>query len=245
MKKTPLRIAMWSGPRNISTALMRAWENRADTFVTDEPFYAHYLAHTRLLHPGVEEILQSQPTDWTQVVYDCVNSKKDNCTVHYQKHMTHHMLPHIELEWLAALSNVFLIREPKYVVASYAKSRADLNAADLGFEQQARLFKHVQNNLEQNPLVISSVDLLNDPKGAMILLCEHCNIAFDENMLNWPAGKRDSDGVWAPYWYDSVEKSTGFAAAIDQKITLDKNQQRIADECQPHYDLMATHAASF
>ena len=237
---------MWSGPRNISTAMMRAWENRSDTFVTDEPFYAHYLAHSEARHPGHDEILASQSTDWQQVVQQCITIEQPGCDIHYQKHMTHHVLPHITLEWLANLKNIFLIRSPEAVVASYAKSRPDLTTADLGFTQQTRLFNAVKDLLGATPLVIDSVKLIEKPRDAMQLLCDHCGIPFDESMLNWPAGKRDSDGVWAPYWYKNVEASTGFDAPRKQStIRLDKHQQQIVDQCQPHYESMAIHSVDF
>ena len=242
----PVRIAAWSGPRNISTALMRSFENRPDTFVTDEPFYAHYLANTSVTHPGQQEILASQPTDWHEVVNSCTASAKPGCSVHYQKHMTQHILPHITLEWLAEVKNIFLIRAPDAVVASYSKSRSNPDASDLGFIQQARLFNEVCDQQGSAPLVIDSVHLLQNPSTALQRVCEHCGIAFDENMLQWPAGKRDSDGVWAPYWYHSVEASTGFGKPREQQtIDLDKHQQQIAADCWPYYESMAQHRISF
>ena len=237
---------MWSGPRNISTAMMRAWENRADTFVTDEPFYAHFLANTDIEHPGQQEILASQSTDWLEVVDQCITSQVSGCTVHYQKHMTHHVLPHISLDWLTRLTNIFLIRAPDAVIASYSKSRPDLKATDLGFVQQARLFNTVKDQLNTTPLVIDSVRLLENPRKALELLCQHCSIPFDERMLSWPAGKRESDGVWAPYWYKAVEASTGFdAPRKQQSIVLDRHQQKMAAECQPYYEALAQHCTDF
>lgn len=225
---------------------MRAFENRDDTFVTDEPFYAHYLASTSIVHPGKQEILASQPNDWRDVVSDCITKTKAGCSVHYQKHMTHHVLPHITLDWLSSLRNIFLIRAPDAVVASYSKSRPDLDATDLGFAQQARMFSEVKEQLGAAPLVLDSVRLLQKPKEAMQILCSYCEIPFDEAMLSWPSGSRDSDGVWAPYWYHSVEASTGFSAPrAPQTIKLDQNQQRIADLCWPHYESMAQHCGDF
>ena len=242
MTSSPLRIAMWSGPRNISTAMMRSWENRADTFVSDEPFYAHYLEHTKLEHPGRDQITTSQPTDWKQVVNKCLTDTHNNCSIHYQKHMTQHMLSHIDLTWLESLRNIFLIRAPDAVVSSYSKSRPDLNAADLGFEQQARIFNHVRQHIDARPMVIESSDLLDSPKQAMKIICQHLNIAFDNSMMQWPAGKRDSDGIWAPYWYKKVEQSTGFAKPIAREVKLDPSQKTIADQCQPYYELLAAEA---
>jgi len=245
MSKEILRIAMWSGPRNISTAMMRSWENRSDTFVSDEPLYAHYLAHTGLEHPGRKDIIESQPTDWQAVAEYCLSASYEHCSVHYQKHMTQHVLPHIELDWLESLNNIFLIRTPAAVVASYARARPNLNASDLGFEQQARLFRHVKEHINSDPLVISSAELLQQPQSAMELLCQHLGLAFETNMLQWPAGKRASDGVWAPYWYKNVEQSTGFSTQSAKEIHLDSAQQSIADQCQPYYDLLASHALHF
>lgn len=237
---------MWSGPRNISTAMMRAWENRPDTFVTDEPFYAHYLSNTEDKHPGYDEIVASQSVDWRQVVQQCISSEQPGCTIHYQKHMTHHVLPHITLEWLVNLKNIFLIRSPEAVVASYSKSRPDVKLSDLGILQQTRLFNAVRELSGTPPLVIDSYKLLKKPQQAMQLLCNHCDIPYDEGMLSWPAGKRDSDGVWAPWWYKSVEASTGFSPPREQStITLDINQQRIVDQCMEHYEAMAIHSVEF
>lgn len=237
---------MWSGPRNISTAMMRAWENRADTFVTDEPFYAHYLAHTNTTHPGQEEILASQPNDWQTVVEHCLSTEQPDCTIHYQKHMTHHILPHISLDWLDRVINIFLIRAPDAVVASYSKSRPNLNADDLGFIQQTRLFNKVTELSGEIPLVIDSNKLLHKPQQAMQTICNHCSIRFDDAMLCWPAGKRTSDGVWAPYWYKSVEASTGFESPKEKPaIQLERYQQQIVDQCLPHYERMAEHSVDF
>ena len=236
------RIAMWSGPRNISTAMMRAWENRSDTFVTDEPFYACYLHDTGIEHPGRSEVLASQSTDWQTVINDCISLTDSDHTIHYQKHMTQHMLPHLQLDWLQQLVNVFLIRSPAEVVASYAKARPDLTAEDVGFAQQQRLYKYVKTYVHTSPLVISSKQVLKDPDAALRKICSYADIDFDESMLQWPTGKRDSDGVWAPWWYSNVEKSTGFAPYVEKNITLDKNQQRIADRCEPYYQAMLEHS---
>lgn len=232
---------MWSGPRNISTAMMRAWENRPDTFVTDEPFYACYLLTTGIEHPGREQILASQSNDWHTVINDCQQLTENNCSVHYQKHMTQHMLPDIELDWLAKLINVFLIRPPEEVVASYAKARPDLTAEDLGFAQQHRIYQHVCEHINPHPLVLTTEQVLTDPATTLKRVCNYCEIDFEPAMLQWPAGKRDSDGVWAPWWYHNVEQSTGFAPYVKKAITLDSNQQQIADRCQPYYQAMLTH----
>ena len=236
------RVAMWSGPRNISTAMMRAWENRADTFVTDEPFYAFYLSASGIDHPGRAEIIASQSTDWQLVANECTTLTDNDCQVHYQKHMTQHMLPQLELGWIDQLHNIFLIRTPQEVVASYSKTRPDLTPQDLGFEQQHRLFKHVCEHIDTNPLVIQAIDVLKNPTAALTAICQKCDIAFDHSMLSWQAGKRDSDGVWAPHWYHNVEKSTEFSAPVHRDISLDQKQQSIAEKCEPYYSALQEQA---
>ena len=253
------RIAMWSGPRNISTALMRSWENRADTFVTDEPFYAFYLAETGIDHPGREEILLTQSTDWRSVAQDCAGSSGSEPgrtdtesidtesikTVHYQKHMTQHMLDTISLDWLTDVNNIFLLRSPDEVVSSFSKVLPDLTPSDIGFEQQHRLYLHVKHYVDSKPLIINSKDLLNNPRKVLTAICNRCNIEFDEQMLSWPAGPRDSDGIWAKHWYANVEKSTGFTPYTERSITLDKEQQKIVELCEPFYAELRQQAAEF
>lgn len=229
---------MWSGPRNISTAMMRAWENRDDTFVTDEPFYACYLNDTGIKHPGREQVISSQSIEWETVIKDCVSLESGSCVIHYQKHMTQHMLSHLRLDWLDKLINVFLIRSPAEVIASYAKARPDLTAEDIGFAQQLRLYEHVKQNIHSEPLVISTEQVLSDPRSCLDSICSYCQVDFSEAMLQWPAGSRASDGVWAPWWYSNVEKSTGFSPYQKKQITLDHNQQQIAERCEPYYQAM-------
>ncbi len=206
------RIAMWCAPRTISTALMRAWENRADTAVIDEPFYAHYLQVTGIDHPVSDEIIASYETEWRTVARTLTEDPlPEGASIWYQKHMAHHMLDHIELTWLDRLTNCFLIRSPVEVITSYIKVRSQPTLQDLGFPQLLRLFDTVRRNTGSIPPVIDSRDVLEDPRGTLMLLCEAVAVPFSEKMLSWPPGRRDSDGVWAPYWYAAVEKSTGFA----------------------------------
>jgi hypothetical protein len=239
------RIAMWSGPRNVSTALMRSWENRADAFVTDEPFYAFYLANTDVDHPGREEIIANQSTDWTEVVNDCTSRIAADATVHYQKHMTQHMLDIISLDWLDRVNNIFLLRSPAEVVSSFSKVMPNLTPSDLGFEQQHRLYLHVKNHIDSNPLIINSKDLLLDPETVLTAICDRCGISFDKRMLSWPAGTRISDGIWAKHWYDNVERSTGFAPYRERSVNLDDAQQAIVDRCEPYYTELQQRAATF
>lgn len=236
----PVRIAMWSGPRNISTAMMRSFENRPDTAVIDEPFYAAYLAQTGLDHPMRGEVLASQPNDWRDVIPPLLGPVPGGRSVFYQKHMTHHMLEAVDLEWVSACRNAFLIRDPTEVLASYSVKRGDVTLADIGIERQRELFERECDRLGAPPPVIEGRDVLADPRGALNRLCAALGIPFDDAMLAWPAGPRDTDGVWAPAWYDAVERSTGFdprpkAPVPEPALHL----RRIADAALPHYERLA------
>jgi hypothetical protein len=232
-----IRIAMWSGPRNISTAMMRAFENRADCAVVDEPFYAAYLAATGLEHPMTKEVLGSQPQDWRAVAAKLAAA---SAPVVYEKHMTHHMLPAFGLDWMADCQNAFLIRDPAQVLASYVQKRAEVSLDDIGVVRQRELFEREAARLGRAPPVVEGADVLADPGGMLGALCEALSVPFDDAMLSWPAGPRDSDGVWAPAWYAAVERSTGFAAP-DRAATapLADDLRRIADQARPHYEALA------
>ena len=236
-----LRVAMWSGPRNISTAMMRAWENREDTAVVDEPLYAHYLLETGVNHPGREEVLASQSTDWRAVVTALTGPIPDGKPIWYQKHMTQHVLPDMDLDWLASLTNCFLIRRPEEVVASFTMQRPDAAPWELGFEQQWRIFDHVSSRLGAAPPVIDAEDVLKDPAVTLRALCARLGIPFSGRMLHWPPGPRASDGVWAPHWYHAVERSTGFEPYRRRMTRLSPFQARLAEQCRPHYERIAAH----
>ncbi len=232
-------IAMWSGPRNISTAMMRAWENRSDTRVIDEPYYAHYLSFSGIKHPMADEIIASGETDW-EVVSESLAKAPERGLV-YQKHITTHMLPHIQLNWTDAASNVFLIRDPRQVVASYAAKREAVEARDLGYDLQKTVFDHVTKH-QGDALVIDSALFLDNPRAQLSLLCKALDIEFQESMLNWPAGARESDGIWHQHWYDAVKKSTGFSPQKSNYPALDEAQEAIADECMPYYNALKVFA---
>ncbi len=238
-----LRIAMWSGPRNISTAMMRSFENRADTAVVDEPFYAAYLAATGLDHPMRDEVLASQPTDWRRVAADMAGAAPGGAAVFYQKHMTHHMLPGMALDWTEGCVNAFLIRDPARVLASYVRKRGEVTLAEIGVERQAELFDREADRLGRAPPVLEGRDVLADPAGTLAALCAALGIGFDPAMLAWPAGRRDSDGVWAPAWYDAVERSTGFGPPPDETAApaLEGELARIAEAARPFYERLAAH----
>lgn len=232
----PLRIAMWSGPRNISTAMMRAWENRDDCAVSDEPLYAAYLASTGLDHPGREEVIAAGETDWRRVVANLLGPSPDGAAIWYQKHMSHHLTPGIDIEWVLALRNVFLIRDPAEVVASYLKSRATVAPDDIGLPQQARLFALLRERTGETPPVIDAGDFLRAPEAHLRALCARLGIAFTPRMLRWPAGPRASDGVWAPYWYDAVWASTGFEPWRARETALSGEAAEVAAACRPLYE---------
>ncbi|MFK7997597.1 MAG: hypothetical protein AB8B87_25955 [Granulosicoccus sp.] len=233
-------IAMWSGPRNISTAMMRAWENRPDTTVIDEPFYAHFLSHTGLDHPMRDEVIESGETDWRAVV-DNISQAPSHGIV-YQKHISTHWLEHFSTDWLDTLDHVFLIRQPEPVVASYAIKRDGLTPSDLGYSQQAALFDLISSRSSVQPMVIDSLRFLENPDSQLRQVCERLGIDFDERMLTWPAGARESDGVWGEHWYDAVNQSTGFAPPRSNIPVLDDAQMRVADICRPYYEAMQRYA---
>ena len=205
-----IRIAMWSGPRNISTAMMRAWENRLDTFVVDEPFYAHYLSKNRVEHPGREEVLLNGEIDSYKVSQGLVKDISNSHKVYYQKHMAHHLLDSVNRDWMKDVINCFLIRNPKDMIISYSKIHSDITRDLLGIEQQKEIFDYVQNFTGEVPPVIDSKDVLLDPRGVLTKFCNRIGIDFSEKMLNWPKGSRDTDGIWGKYWYNNVINSTGF-----------------------------------
>ena len=241
MPAEPLRIAMWSGPRNISTALMRAWENRDDCVVWDEPLYGYYLDTTGIPHPGAAEVIADQGSDAQAIIAACIGNAPGGKPIFYQKHMTLHLLPQLERGWLGSLSNCFLIREPEAVIASYSAVRSDLTLDDIGFVQQAELFDQVHAMSGMIPPVIDSREFLLDPEAMLRLLCARLDIEFMPQMLSWPAGRRDSDGVWGRYWYDSVWNSTGFAPWREKEYRLDKNGRDIATRARPFYDKLYQH----
>ncbi len=196
---------MWSGPRTVSTALMRSFGNRPDTVVVDEPLYGYYLARTEVEHPGRDEVVQSMSCDWRQVLAQLAQAPlPPGASVFYQKHMTHHLLPEVDRGLLGRLSHAFLIRDPRRLLASYARVRSEPTLADLGLQQQAEIFRAFGGP------VIDSADILRNPAAALEALCDALGVTFDSNMLSWPAGPRPTDGVWARYWYGSVWESTGF-----------------------------------
>jgi hypothetical protein len=234
-----LRLAMWSGPRNISTAMMRAWENRGDCQVIDEPLYAHYLAHTGLDHPGRDEVIAAGETDWRRVVAQLLGPAAGGRAIVYQKHMTHHLLPHIGREWLRELTHVFLIRDPREVLLSYVKSRPTVSAEDIGVLQQLEIFRHVSELTGREPPVIDAGEFLRAPEAQLRALCALLAIPFTPRMLHWPPGPRDSDGVWAPHWYEQVLRSTGFEPHRARTLQVPAQYEPILAAVLPAFEVLS------
>ena len=233
------RIAMWSGPRNLSTALMYSFAARGDCAVWDEPFYAAYLAATGLDHPMRAKIIAAGETDPARVAAACLGPIPQEQSLFYQKHMTHHMLPGFDRGFPDGLTNVFLIRHPARVIASYVAKRESPTLDDLGFRQQADLFDRVADHLGRAPPVIDSADIRADARGALSRLCAALGIAFTDRMLSWPAGPKPFDGAWAPHWYSAVHRSTGFDGAEGPVPDLPAGYARLADQAMPLYERLA------
>lgn len=237
----PRYIAMWSGPRNISTAMLRSWGNRADTWVVDEPFYAHYLTQTEHDHPGAKAIINTYETDWRKVAQQITSDIPHNKSIYYQKHMTHHMLPHMDKTWMQQVTNCFLLREPRLVVKSFAKVIPNPKIDQTGFPQQLEIFNTVRQQSGTIPPVIDAKDVLLDPRGTLSKLCEAISVPFDEAMLKWSAGKRQTDGIWAEYWYAAVEQSTEFMPYKHDETPAPQHLQPLVDDCQAMYDELAQY----
>ena len=231
-----LRIAMWSGPRNISTAMLRSFGSRPDTTVTDEPLYAHYLQATGIKHPGRAQVLASQSTDWRRVAAELTGPIPGGRAIWYQKHMAHHLLPMIGRDWLDRLTHAFLIREPDEMLASLVKTYPAAGLADTGLPQQCEIFDRVADQLGRAPPVVLASDVLRNPRVLLTKLCAALGIAFLPQMLAWEPGRRATDGAWAPHWYAAVEASTGFEPWRPKSVALPPALRPLLDECRPWYE---------
>ncbi len=236
---------MWSGPRNISTALMRSWGNRPDCAATDEPLYAHYLSTAPLSirnsHPGWQDVLDAQPTDWRVVADALTGPVPGGKPIWYQKHMSHHLTPDIDRAWVLGLTNCFLIREPAAMITSFIKVIPEPRPEDLGLPQQVELFEWIRSETGTTPTVIDSREVLTDPRRALTHLCERFGVSFHESMLAWPPGPRPEDGVWAPHWYESVYRSTGFAPYTPKNEPVPARLTGVIETCLGLYDTLAAH----
>ncbi|MEL6666119.1 MAG: HAD family hydrolase [Pseudomonadota bacterium] len=241
MMGQPLRIAMWSGPRNMSTTMMRSFGARSDSQCVDEPFYAAYLKATGLQHPMSEEIFASQSAVPDQVIAALTGPIEPASSVFYQKHMTHHMVAEIPRDWMSACRNVFLIRHPARVIPSYARKMETVSLEAIGFPQQLSLFERAAELEGQSPLVIDSTDILRAPEEKLRTLCSALNIEWQPAMLAWSAGPKPEDGAWAPHWYDAVWKSTGFADAPAELPKVPEAHLAIYEQALAIYDTLAAH----
>lgn len=230
-----MRIAMWSGPRNLSTAMMYAFGARDDFAVVDEPFYAAYLAQTGLDHPMRDAIIAAQPAAPEEVIAGLLGPVPGGKRHYYQKHMAQHMIAGIPREWVREVTNVFLIRHPARVAASFSAKYERPTLADLGFVQQLELYESLTAQ-GQSPVMIDSADIRRDPAGMLRTLCAAIGLEWDPAMLTWPKGGHKDDGVWAPHWYGAVHASTGFAPAERALPDLTEAQARLADAAMPFYE---------
>jgi hypothetical protein len=241
MSQSPLRIAMWSGPRNISTALLRSWGSRPDTFVCDEPLYAHYLKETGLPHPGADEVIAHHESDWPRVVAWLTGSVPGGKAIFYQKQMTHHLLPAIDRGWLSQLSNCFLIREPREMLSSLLHFIPEPTLDDTGLPQQVEIFQQTAARTGRVPPVIDAQDVLQDPRNILTQLCDALGVTFDERMLRWKPGPRDTDGIWAKHWYAQVLTTTGFGGYRPKNEPVPDRLRSLLDECETLYATLRQH----
>ncbi len=229
---------MWSGPRNISTAMMRSWDNRPDTAVCDEPFYAHYLAITGHAHPGADEVIAHHEVDTGRVIAWLTGPIPQDRSIFYQKHMAHHLLDDIDRAWLVGVTNCFLIRDPREMLSSLVQYVAEPTLRDTGLPQQVEIFEQVQAQTDRTPPVLDSRDVLNDPRRLLGLLCEAVGVEFTESMLSWSRGSRATDGVWAKYWYHAVEASNSFKAWVPKPDPVPDNLAGLYEQCLSYYELL-------
>ena len=235
------RIAMWSGPRNLSTAMMRSFGSRADTFVSDEPFYAAFLKTTGLGHPMREEVIAAMDCDWASVMASLRDDPPEDRPIWYQKQMWHHMAGPVGYDDFAGFTHAFLIRAPERMIASYLRTREAAAFENFGMDRQAEFFEREADRLGYAPPVIDANDVLASPEAVLAKLCDALGISWDPAMLGWEPGRRDTDGPWAPHWYGAVEKSTGFGRPETDPVELPADAQEIADRCRPYYERLAAH----
>ena len=231
-----LRINMWAGPRNISTTMMRSFENRPDTEVIDEPFYAYYLQETGAPHPMREACLAALPQTFDGVVEFLTQKASDAAPIMFHKQIAYHFLDdhHLPLDWLRDHRTFLLIRDPRAMVASYAQKFDDIAPITGSLNVQKRVFDYL-TVLDKPCPIVDAADILKNPEGMLKALCAAIDIPFTDKMLSWPAGRRTSDGVWGPHWYDAVEQSTGFRPYVEKDISLSPALQKVADACAPGY----------
>jgi hypothetical protein len=217
---------------------MRSWGNRPDTFVCDEPLYAHYLQQTGLGHPGRDEVIAHHETDWHKVVDWLIGDVPEGKSIFYQKHMAHHLLPGIDRDWLTRLSHCFLIRDPLEMLTSLIKRIPEPNLEDTGLPQQIEVMEYVEEQTGKLPVVIDSRDVLENPGGMLKALCEALDVPYTDQMLEWPAGRRETDGIWAKHWYDAVEQTTGFGAYSPKGESIPEHLENVLASCNDCYRVL-------
>lgn len=237
-----IRIAMWSGPRNLSTAMMRSFSSRADTFVSDEPFYGAYLKDTGDPQPMMDAVIASMDCDWHSVARTLEGPAPDGSAIWYQKHMPHHMEGPIDIADLHGMRHAFLIRDPVRVAASYAGKRTDIRPEHLGVTRQREYFDRMADREGVAPPVVDSADILADPQAMLAKLCAALGIAWDPAMLRWAHGPHPQDGIWGSHWYDKVNASTGFGTPLGPLPKLAAEYARVADACRADYEALREHA---
>ena len=221
--------------------MMRAWGNRRDTVVIDEPFYAYYLRTTGKKHPGADEVIAVGEIDWRKIVACLTGPIPNGKRIFFQKHMTHHFLPEINRDWLGAVTNCFLIRDPREVIASYVKKREDPSLEDLGFMQQVEVFNFVRNRTKSIPPVVDAKDVLENPERTLRLLCDAVGVDFNKSMLSWPPGLRETDGIWARHWYSEVAKTTSFRPYRPTDQQVPERLREIYERCCDCYEKLYQH----
>jgi len=231
-------IAMWSGPRNVSTALMRSFENRSDCFVSDEPFYSYFLYKTGLKHPLSDKIIKSGLIDYNKIIKYITGHTPFSKNIWYQKHMAHHILEGVNMDWIKNMANCLLIRHPSDVILSYSKKNEIDNIQQLGYLQQIKIYKMLTKETGVSPIIIDAQDLLKEPRKMLIEICKNLKIKFNDKMLSWPPGGRKTDGIWGKHWYKQVEVSTGFNPYLKTDRTIPLRYQNLNNECMKYYDFL-------
>ncbi|MCP3674730.1 MAG: HAD family hydrolase [Gammaproteobacteria bacterium] len=241
MRQDCKRISVWSGPRNLSTAMMYSFAQRNDTTVVDEPFYAAYLATTEIKHPMYKEIIRAGEVDAEKVAEYCTTSCPDNMPIFYQKQMTKHMIPTFDRDWIFDVCNIFLIRDPARVIASYHAKDEDPELSDIGIKEQLELFDKLFHKTGETPIVVNSYDILANPEKMLNALCKAIGIKFLPSMLQWPTGPHPFDGVWAPYWYKSVWQSKGFGPPENNLPQIPDHLLNLLEIANGYYDQIKAH----
>ena len=230
-------VACWSGPRNISTALMRSWSSRKDTFVTDEPFYAYYLKETKLKHPMHREIITKYSSNYNEIIKYLTNKIPDNRKIWYQKHMAHHLVDLNNIEWINNFKNCILLRHPKEVISSFSKKSKLSSVEELGYPQQYEIIRFLKKN-NKSYTIIDSSELLKNPEKVLAAWCKKNNIKFDISMLKWEKGNHNNDGIWWESWYDNVIKTTGFQKYEKKDISIENKYDSIYNESMKYYNYL-------